>query len=380
MSPLIRIGAIARKEFRHLFRDWRVLAAVLLLPVVELLLFAMAISFDVSHVSTVVVDADRTPASRTYLQAYENSSFFRVIGTAESVGDVDRLFLTDTARIVVVVQPGFESALNSGQKAQVGVFVDGSEPNAARMGQAYALALNQFYGRRITASWADAQGLAGQTPGTLEPRLRTWYNPERSSSIFLIPGLMVVIIMIVTVQQTAVTLVRERDLHTQDQMLVSPLRLPELMVGKLLPWTALAFVDMLVIAGLGLTVFGVPLRGDVPTLILASVLFVFCSLGLGLLVSAISPSMETANVVAMLASFFPAFLLSGFAFPLSSIPMWLQVLSYAFPARYMVEISRAIFLKGAGTADVATDLAALAAYAVVILVLSTSLFARKVRR
>lgn len=377
---LVRIGAVARKEFRHLGRDWRVLAAVLVLPIFELLLFSYAISFDVRDVPTVVVDADRTPASRAYLQAYETSTFFRVLGEASDADAADRLFDADAARVVVIVQPGFERAIAAGEKAQVGVLIDGSEPNAARIGQTYALALNQVYGQQIAAQWADRQGLDLSASGRLEPRLRTWYNPERSSSIFLTPGLMVVIIMIVTVQQTAVSLVRERDLHTQEQLLVSPLRQVELMVGKLLPWTLLAFADMLVIAGLGLTVFGVPLRGSVAVLAGASALFVFCSLGLGLLVSAVAPSMETANILALLGSFLPAFLLSGFAFPLESIPAPLQWLSCLFPARFMVSISRAVFLKGAGLAETWPDVAALAAYALIVLVASTALYARRSRR
>lgn len=374
-----RILTIARKEFWHLFRDWRVLAIVLVLPIVELLLFSLAISFDVKNVPTVVVDADRTPASRAYVQTYAGSDFFDVVGTADDVRDVDDIFTHNRAQIVVLVQPGFARSIAAGEKAEVGVLIDGSEPNSARLGSTYAIALNQAYGRSIAASWADRQGLDLSAAGMAEPRLRTWYNPERSSSIFLIPGLMVVIIMIVTVQQTAVTLVRERDLHTMEQLLISPLRLGELMVGKLLPWTLLAFADMIAIAVIGLTAFGVPLRGDIATLVLASVLFVFCSLGMGLMVSAVVPSLETANVIALMLSFLPAFMLSGFAFPLDSIPVVLQWVSMLFPGRYMVEVSRAIFLKGAGLGDVWPDVAALGIYAVVVLVASTTLFARRLR-
>ncbi len=374
-----RVQAIMVKEFRHLFRDWRTLAAVLILPVVELLLFSTAISFDVKNVPTVVVDGDQTPASRAYVQQYAASDFFDVVGTIGGVSDVDWVFQHNQAQIVVLVQPGFAEAITSGEQAEVGVIVDGSEPNAATLGQSYAIALNQAYGRQIAAVWADRQGIDIAALGSAEPRIRTWYNPERSSSIFLIPGLMVVIIMIVTVQQTAVTLVRERDLHTMEQMLISPLRLSELMLGKLLPWTLLEFVGMVAIAVIGLAAFHVPLRGDVASLILASVLFVFCSLGLGLLVSAVTPSPESANVIAMLISFLPAFMLSGFAFPLDSIPVALQWVSMLFPARYMVTISRAVFLKGAGWADIWPDMVALLVYAVLVLSVATVLFRRKVR-
>jgi ABC-2 type transport system permease protein len=214
----------------------------------------------------------------------------------------------------------------------------------------------------------------------LEPRVRTWYNPERRSSDFLIPGLMVVIIAIVTVQQTAVTLVRERDLGTQEQLEVSPMRRIELMVGKLLPWTLIAFLDVVMITLLGRALFGIPLRGQPVALALGAALFVFASLGMGLLISAIAPSMDTANIIALLIAFLPSFLLSGFAFDLAQVPIVLQWLAYAFPAQYMVTISRAVFLKGAGVADLWPEFAALAAYAAVMLGISSLLYGRRSSR
>jgi ABC-2 type transport system permease protein len=379
VNGLVRTGAIVRKEFRHLLRDPRILLAVLVTPVIQLLLFAYAVSFDVRDLATVVIDQDQTQSSRTYLQAYSSSGFFTVVGSAGSVAEVDGIFERGDARVAVVVPAGFADKLAAGDKAQVAVYIDGGETNAARIGQAYVTALNQVYGQKVTASWAERQGLDLTQAGRLDVRVRTWYNPDRISSVFLIPGLMVVIIMIVTVQQTAVTLVRERSLGTQEQMTISPLRTIELMLGKLLPWTALAFLDVALISVLGITVFGVPLRGSVAVLALGSALFVFASLGLGLIVSVLSPSAESANILAALVAFLPAFLLSGFAFPLESIPVVLQWLSCAFPARYMVEISRAVFLKGAGLADVAVPLAALAAYAAILLAMATLLYRKRAR-
>jgi ABC-2 type transport system permease protein len=376
-SALIRVGAVAGKEFRHLVRDPRVLATVLILPVLQLLLFAYAISFDVKDVPTVVLDQDNTPASRQYLQAYRSSEFFDVLGTADDLAQVDQLFDQNRVRIAVIVPSGFARSLDIGEKAQVAVLCDGSEPTSAQLAQAYAIALNAGYGQQVAVEWADRQGLNLTQVSAIEPRLRTWYNPEGKSSTFLIPGLMVVIIMIVTVQQTAVTLVRERELGTGEQVTVSPLRRGELMVGKLLPWTLLAFADMLVIALVGIWVFGLPLRGGIGFLAASSVVFVFAALGLGLIISAVAPSLETANISGLLIAFLPAFLLSGFAFPLDSIPTPLQWLSYAFPGRYMVTISRGVFLKGAGFAELWPELAALAGYALVVLLASSVLYRRR---
>jgi ABC-2 type transport system permease protein len=379
-AALTRILAIARKEFIHIRRDPRILIGVLIIPVTQLLLFAYAISFDVKNVPTVIVDQDRTTESRTYVDTYRAAEFFTVLGSVDDLAAVDRAFDRNVARIAVVVPPGFGRAIASGQKATVAVLVDGSEPNSAQLGQAYAVALNQVYGQKILAEWADAQGIDISGIGRLEARVRTWYNPEKRSSDFLIPGLMVVIIMIVTVQQTAVTLVRERDQGTQEQMMVSPLHQWELMIGKLLPWTLIAFVDMVGITVVGLAVFGVPLRGSVPFLAVASVAFVFAALGLGLIISAISPSLESANITALLISFLPAFILSGFAFPLESIPAFLRGVSYLFPGRYMIVIARGVFLKGAGFAELWTQLLQLTVYSVVVIVIASVLYGRRARR
>ncbi|PFG16023.1 ABC-2 type transport system permease protein [Propionicimonas paludicola] len=379
-ASLDRIAAIVIKEFRHLGRDPRALLAVVITPVIQLLLFAYAISFDVDHVPTIVVDLDRTTQSRDYLRLYEGSTFFTVVSEADTMDAVDQAFDLNQAHLAIVIEAGFGRQLASGGTGQVAVLVDGSEPTSARISQAYTVAANQLYNQQLTRQWAQAQGLDLSSLGGLEPRVRTWYNPERRSSDFLIPGLMVVIIAIVTVQQTAVTLVRERDLGTEEQLDVSPLRKVELMVAKLLPWTAIAFLDVAVIICLGQWLFDVPLRGDIGALAVGSALFVFAALGLGLLVSAIAPTTDTANILALLIAFLPSFLLSGLAFALDQIPVVLQWLSYAFPARYMVTISRVVFLKGGGFAEVWPELLALAGYATVMILVSSALHGRRARR
>lgn len=379
-ATLDRIGAIVVKEFRHLGRDPRALLTVVITPVLQLLLFAYAISFDVDHVPTIVVDLDHTTQSQEYLRQYQASTFFTVVAQAQTMDEVDSAFDLNQAHLAIVIQAGFGQEIASGGQGQVAVLIDGSEPTSARISQAYSVAANQLYNQQLTRQWADDQGLDLSSIGMLEPRVRTWYNPERRSSDFLIPGLMVVIIAIVTVQQTAVTLVRERDLGTEEQLEVSPLRKGELMVAKLLPWTAIAFVDVVVIIALGRGLFGVPLRGDIGALALGSALFVFAALGLGLLVSAIAPSTDTANILALLIAFLPSFLLSGLAFALDQIPAVLQWLSYAFPARYMVTISRVVFLKGGGFAQVWPELLALAGYAVAMIAIASVLHGRRARR
>jgi ABC-2 type transport system permease protein len=349
------------------------------MPAVQLLLFAYAISFDVSDVPTVLLDGDRTAASRAYLDAYRQSDFFHVVGSVDSMAEVDSAFDRSEARIAIMVAPGFSSAIERGDKGEVSVLIDGSEPNAAQLGQTYTIALNGRLDRDMAVSWLERQAVDVSQVGGLNPVVRTWYNPERRSADFLIPGLLVVIIMIVTTQQTAVTLVKERDQGTFEQILVSPIRRGELMVGKIAPWVILAFVDMIVVTLVGVFVFGVPLRGDVFVLLVATGLFVLCALSIGLVVSARAPSLEVANITALLISFLPGFMLSDFAFPLESVPRFLQWVSYLFPGRYMVTITRSVFLKGAGFDVLWPQLASLGLYAFVGLTLASLLYSRRMR-
>jgi ABC-2 type transport system permease protein len=376
-ASITRIAAIARKEFVHIARDWRMIVAVLVMPLFQLLLFAYAISFDVRNVPAVVLDQDHTVASRAYVDAVGTSGFFQIQGAVADMTQINRAFNQNLARVAVVVAPGYADAIARGGKGRVAVLVDGSEPNSAQLAQAYATALNNTLSRQVLMTWANARGQMLAGVGMLEPRIRAWYNPERRSADFLIPGLMVVIIMIVTVQQTAVTLVRERESGTMEQMLQSPLRGPELILGKVLPWAILGFVDTAAITAVSIAVFQVPLRGDIVVLGVGMFLFILCSLSIGLVLSALAPSLESANLLALLISFLPGFMLSGLAFPLASIPFALQVVSCLFPARYMVEIARGVFLRGTSWNVLGMQLVWLALYAAIGLGLATVLNRRR---
>ena len=368
-----RILAIARKEFLHIIRDRRTLIAVLVMPLLQLFLFAYAVSFDVKDIPTAVLDQDHSALSRQYLNTLQQSNYFKITQNLSATNQVDGVFDRSEDSAVVILPPGFGDAVAAGRTAAVQVLIDGAEPNSAQLGQAYATGLSRVYGFRVIAEQADAKGMS-LSSGGLSTLTRVWYNPEGSSSAFLVPGLIVLLLTITTVQQTANTLVREKEQGTYEQLVVSPIRRIELMVGKVMPWAAIAALQVVVISGIGLIVFQIPFRGSVLLFALSSVLFVICALGLGLVVSARASSIETANQLAMMISFLPAFMLSGFVFPLSSIPPVLQFVSYLFPARYFVVITRTIFLKGGGFDVLWPQIAALAIYAVVMLVLSSLLY------
>jgi len=368
-----RILAIARKEFLHIIRDKRTLIAVLAMPLLQLFLFAYAVSFDVKDIPTAVLDQDQSALSRQYVSALQQSNYFKITQNLTAMNQVDAVFERSEDTAVVILPPGFGDTIVSGRPGPVQVLIDGSEPNSAQLGQAYATGLSRIYGIRVAVTQAETRG-ASTPAGGLSALVRVWYNPEGSSSAYLVPGLIVLLLTITTVQQTANTLVREKEQGTYEQLVVSPIRRIELMVGKVMPWAAIAALQVIVISGIGLLVFGIPFRGSVGLFAVSSVLFVICALGLGLVVSARASSIETANQMAMMISFLPAFMLSGFVFPLSSIPPVLQFVSYLFPGRYFMVITRTIFLKGGGLDVLWPEIAGLAIYAVVMLVLSSLLY------
>ena len=376
---ITRIAVIAGKEFRQMFRDMRLLGIVLLMPIIQLLLFAYAISFDVQNVPLWVVDNDRSVSSRDYIASLTASGTFQLAGISDSFNDGDSALEFGQARVAVLIPSGFGAEIARGNPGQVGILVDGSEPNSARVSRAAVIAMSANYSLELTKGWAVANGIDLSGQGMLAAQVRTWYNPELKSSDFLIPGLMVVILMIVTVQQTAVSLVRERELNTSDQLALTPLRSVELIIGKLLPGLLLAFVNLGVIVGLGVGVFGVPMRGDPLALIAGATLFIISCLGIGFLISAVVPSVEVASIAALLVAFLPAFLLSDFAFPLDQIPFVLEWFSRVFPGRYMVTISRDVFLKGAGFEQVWRELGALCIFAVVVTGLAAMRYSRRAR-
>jgi ABC-2 type transport system permease protein len=378
-GSLGRISAIARKELRQIVRDKRSLVFSLGMPVFMLVLFAYALSFDVRNVPTVMVDQDHTPTSRQFADTVAHSGFFLVTENLQTEKQVDAAFDTGAARAAVVVAPGFGDRIASGRKGRVAVLLDGSEPNSAQLGQSYANAISRIWGSNITFQGLEAAGAQPGRFGGVQPSIRMWYNPEAKSSAFLVPGLLVVIIMIVTVLQTATSLVREEDSGTLEQLLVSPLKRWELVVGKVTPWVALAAIDVVVITLLAVFVIGIPFRGSILLFGVGSALFLLCALALGIFISAIASSVEVANQIAIIVSFLPAFMLSGFVFPLANIPTVLQWVSFLFPARYMVVIARSEFLKGSGFEILWPQFAALAIYAVVALTLATVAYRNKLR-
>jgi ABC-2 type transport system permease protein len=369
-----RIWAIARKEFIHVIRDPRLLMVILAMPLLQLFLYSYALSFDVKNLPTATLDFDHTTQSRQYLNALQQSNYFQINQTLGSYDEVDKAFESNTDKVIVVVGSGFGNNLTAGRAGNVQILVDGSDANSAQLARGYSAALSRVYGGKVIVTQVEAKGFSTSSAGSLGANTRVWYNPEGKSAAYYVPGLIVVLVTTVLVLQTANTLVKERENGTYEQLIVSPIRKIELMIGKIAPWALIGALQILLISTIGIVVFQIPFRGSALLLMVASLLYVSCALGMGLIISARASSVDSANQMAGLIAFLPTFMLSGFVFPISSMPFVLQGISYCFPGRYFMVITRTIFLKGGGLEVLWPQMLALTIFAVVIITLAASMY------
>jgi ABC-2 type transport system permease protein len=369
---LRRPMAIAWKELIQLRRDRLTLAMVLGLPIMQLLLFGYAINTDVRHIPMLVLDHDGSAASRDLARSLEATGAFDLVGQASGDADIGAAWRAGRARVVLVVPARFDSDLKRGRPTTVQLVVDGSDPQTVASASSTAAALVAARSaQRLTAS---VRGLSGP-PISLEPNV--WYNPELRTAVFVVPGLVGVILTMTMVMLTAMAIARERERGTLEQLIVSPVGRLELVVGKILPYVAIGYVQMTVILLAGGIIFRVPIRGAIPLLYATAFLFIAANLALGLFFSTLARTQQQA----MQMSFFfllPNILLSGFMFPFEAMPRPAQVLSTALPLTHFLRIIRGITLKGAGLGDVAGEMAALAVILVVLVTLAALRFRKRI--
>ena len=365
-DALRRVGWMVRKELRQVFRDPRLARVVLVAPVIQLLVFGYAVSTDVRRTATIVLDRDQSRDSRELVSAFTASGYFDVVAFAARDADVAEALDHGRAAVALVVPPAFSRDL-AAARGRVQLLFDGTNSNQATVARGYA--------ERIVQDFALAR-LAGGRPAALDVRLRAWYNPDLASRNYNVPAVIGLLLSLVCQLLTALAVVREREIGTLEQLQVSPLRPIELILGKTIPFALIALVDLALISAVALAWFGVPFRGNPFLLLLGTILFVVGSLAIGLLVSTTSRTQQEAFLSSFLV-FMPLVLLSGFMFPVSSMPKLFQWLTLANPLRHFLEIVRAIFLKGAGLADIAPQLGWLVLLGVVLMSLAVSRFARR---
>lgn len=331
MSPT-RVFEMVRKELRQIFRDPRLRRVIFIAPILQLLLFGYAVSTDVRNVATLVVDHDRSRASRELVEAFTASGYFRVLGYADRPADIVRALDHGDAVLGIVIPAGFER----GARSRVQLLLDGTNSNLASVARGYAE-------RIVLSQSAQDPGMAP----AVDLRSRAWFNPGLESRDYNVPAVIGALLLLICLLLTSLAVVREREIGTLEQLLVSPLQPGELILGKTLPFALIGLVDMVLVVTVALAWFRIPFRGNPLLLLLGTVLFLLSALGLGLLISSISNTQQEAFMAAFLV-FLPAILLSGFMFPVGSMPRGFQALTLLNPLRHYLEIVRALFLKGAG--------------------------------
>lgn len=361
------IRAILRREFIDVIRDRRSLILTFLWPVSMLVMYGYGIRYDVDNVPITILDHSETPESRDLAEQMVRSGYFRAVRFARDEREVERDLLEDTVRAAVVIPRDFAEDLRGGTTATVQVLIDGSDSNTATIAQGYALAIvNRFVATRTSVA-ADAHA-------PIEVKSRFWYNPELRSVNFIVPGVIAVIMMIVGAILTALSIVKEKERGTIEQILVSPIRPLEMMVGKIVPYVVIALLDLAIIVSAGYLLFDVPIKGSLVQLAIFSVLYLVCALGVGVFVSTIADTMQTAMLAAMFLSLLPSVLLSGFVFPIEDLPGPIRAITYLFPGRYFVAAIRGIYLKRVGLEVLWPEALLLTAFAVAIVVFSASRF------
>ena len=359
---IARLLAVARKEVIQIRRDPRSLGMAFVIPMILLFLFGYALTLDVDNLKTIVYDQDRTAASRDFLARFEESGYFTVVATARNYGDLEWALDSGKAQVALVIPRNFARDMDLGRQVPVQALLDGSDSNTATIALAYLTGIGGRYSNQIVTERA---GVARRDP-PVENRLRVWYNPELQSKNYIVPGLIAVIMMVIAALLTSLTIAREWERGTMEQLIATPVQVPELVLGKLLPYFGIGFIDVALSALAGTLVFRVPFRGSVALFLGLSLLFLLGALSLGMLISIKAKSQLVASQVAMVVTFLPSFLLSGFMFDIGNMPGWLQVITHAFPARYFVTILKGIFMKGIGLRMLAVEAAFLALFALIV--------------
>ncbi len=371
-----RLLSIMRKEITQMTRDRRVVILTFVQPILMLLLLGSAASNDVRNVPTVLFDQDQSQAARDLLDAYRAADYFVFSYQVQSVQEIRQLIDGGEAKAGLIIPPDYGKRIASGEPAQVAFVIDGSDPTLAGTALSAATLIGEAKSTAVLRASLESRGQSGSSSSPIDVRTQVWYNPDLVQAYFMIPGLMGTILLQITVMLTASSIVRERERGTIEQLIITPIRSWELVVGKLTPYVFLAFFDMLEVLVVGTLLFHVPMSGNIGLLLLMSALFLATGLGIGLFISTVAKTQQEAQMLGALIQL-PSFFLAGFFFPIAAMPPFLQALSYLVPLRYFLVIVRAIMLKGAGLEAFTSNMLALVVFCLVITVLAVRRFRKR---
>lgn len=364
---LRRLWAIARKEALHIRRDPRSLGLAVGVPLLMLLAFGYALTLDVDRVPFVVWDQSGTAQSREFVARFTGTPYFAFQGSVDAYPQLEHAIDSRAAMLALVIPSGFARDLDAGRTAPVQAIVDGSDSNTAGIVLGYTQAIALAFNQQLALD--QVRRRTGLVPGTgLDLRTRVWFNPDLASRNFIVPGILAVIMGLISALLTSLTIAREWETGTMEQLISTPVRPPELILGKLIPYLGIGLVDLVIAVSMAVFLFEVPLRGSVPLLFGVGTVFIVATLAQGILISTITRQQLLASQVAMIATFLPAFLLSGFAFAIANMPVVVRGITYIVPARYFVALVKGIFLRGTGVTVLWGDALCLLGFAALMLV------------
>ena len=353
-----RLRSLIRKEFLQIARDPRTMIIMFAMPIIMLFLLGYSATNDVRNVPTAIFDQDRSEAARDLLATFRAADYFQFNFEVNSAEELQWLIDSGQAKAGIVIPPDYGRRIASGEQAQVAFVLDGTDPTVAGTALSAATLIGQTKATAVLRASLAAHGQAGTLKMPVDLRTQVWYNPDLVSAYFMIPGMIGMILQYMAVLLTSTAIVRERERGTIEQLIITPIRSWELIVGKLLPYVLISFFDLIEVLVLGVLVFNVPINGSITLLLALAALFLVTTLGIGLLISTVAKTQFEAMLLAFMIML-PTIFLSGFFFPIAAMPQFLQVLSYGVPLRYFLIIVRAVLLKGVGVAAVANEVIAL---------------------
>ncbi len=373
---LRRVSSVTKKEFIQIVRDYRSLALAIFNPILLLCLFGFALSLDVDNVPLVIWNQDKSQVSRDFIRNFENSRYFKIAGYFDNYAQLENYIDTKKALMAMVIPNNFSKYIQSNQEAPVQLLVDGSDSNTATIAMGYVNSVVQNYNVNFLEDSMSELGIKNISPIELRPRV--WFNEDLKSKNFVIPGLIAVIMMIIGAQLTSITVAREWERGTMEQLISTPIRRGELILGKFIPYFIIGFFDLLVAVAMAQFVFLIPLRGNIILLLALSSIFLTVALAQGLYFSIVAKNQQLATQLAILTTFLPTFMLSGFVYPIYNMPKLIQIITCVFPARYFITILKGVYLKGEGLDILWGRAAVLLLFALVMIVLAYRRFEKKV--
>ncbi|PSH05344.1 MAG: ABC transporter permease [Acidobacteria bacterium] len=375
---LYRIRAIAWKEILQIRRDLRSILIVVAMPVILMLAFGYGVSFDIKHLPTYVFDRENSQQSRDLVQRFRDSEYFHVRKRVDNYRDLVHAIDAGNCQLAIIIPSDFSERLSDGRPVSVQAILDGTDGNSANVGMNYAESVVRGYSQQFQIDWMRQKGQRAPDP-PLAVAARTWFNEDLESMANIVPGVVVIVMAVVGTFLTSLTIAREWERGTMEQLISTPVSPMELMIGKLSPYLVIGLADTALCAAMGVWWFGVPFRGSVAVLFFSSTLFLAVVLSLGYFLSVTLKSQLAASQASMVVTFLPAFLLSGFIFPIDQMPAFIQLVTHVIPARYFMSVIRAVFLKGSPLLLLWEDLLALFIFATVLVLVATRVFEKRLR-